>query len=83
MAGFAQRLIEPLGRPVVDQTALTGAFDVDLTCLQDNAAIDPSNAPNLPSLTSALREQLGLRLESTRALIEVLVIDRIQPPTSN
>ena len=83
MAGFAQRLIEPLGRPVIDQTGLTGAFDVDLTFLPDNPAIDPSNALNLPSLTSALREQLGLRLESARAPIEVLVIDRIQPPADN
>ena len=83
MAGFAQRLIEPLGRPVLDQTGLTGAFDVDLTFLPDNPAVDAANAPNVPSLTSALREQLGLRLESTRAPVEVLVIDRIQPPTSN
>jgi uncharacterized protein (TIGR03435 family) len=46
-------------------------------------AVDASNAPNAPSLMSALREQLGLRLESTRAAVEVLVIDRIQRPTGN
>jgi uncharacterized protein (TIGR03435 family) len=83
MAGLAQRLIEPLGRPVLDRTGLAGAFDVDLTFTPDNAVVDASTAPNAPSLMAALREQLGLRLESIRAPIEVLVIDRVQPPTQN
>ena len=83
MAGFAQRLIEPLGRPVLDRTGLAGAFDVDLTFLADNPAVDASNAPTAPSLMAALREQLGLRLESTRSQVEVLVIDQIRAPTAN
>ena len=83
MAGLAQRLIEPLGRPVLDRTGLAGAFDVDLTFLADNPTVDASNAQNAPSLMAALREQLGLRLESIRAPIEVVIIDRVQPPTEN
>lgn len=83
MAGLAQRLIEPLGRPVLDRTGLAGAFDVDLTFQPDNPTVDALAAPNAPSLMAALREQLGLRLESIRAPLEVLVIDRLQPPTQN
>lgn len=83
LAGLAQRLTDPLDRPVLDRTALEGAFDVDLTYLPDNPTVDASNAPNAPSLMAALREQLGLRLESSRAPIEVLVVDRVRPPTEN
>ena len=83
MAGLAQRLIEPLGRPVLDHTGLSGAFDVDLTYTSDNPTVDASNAPNAPSLVTALREQLGLRLESTRAPVRVLVIDGVRQPAEN
>ena len=54
-----------------------------LTYTPDNPVVDASNAPNAPSLITALREQLGLRLESTRAPVEVLVIDSVQKPTEN
>jgi uncharacterized protein (TIGR03435 family) len=83
MAGLSQRLIEPLGRPVLDRTGLAGAFDVDLTFQPDNPTVDAPAAPNAPSLMAALREQLGLRMESIRAPIEVLIIDRVRPPTQN
>jgi uncharacterized protein (TIGR03435 family) len=80
---IAERLVGFLGRLVLDRTGLDGAFDVDLTYLPDNPAVDASAGPNAPSLMTALREQLGLRLESTRAPVEVLVIDRVEPPTEN
>jgi uncharacterized protein (TIGR03435 family) len=83
LARFADILVQSLGRPVLDRTSLTGTFDLDLTFTPDNPVIDASNAPNAPSLITALREQLGLRLESTRAPMEVLVIDRVQQPTEN
>ena len=79
----AERLIAFLGRPVLDRTGLTGNFDVDLSYTPDNPTIDASNAPNAPSLTTAIREQLGLRLEPSKAPVEVLVIDRVKPPTEN
>jgi uncharacterized protein (TIGR03435 family) len=79
----AERLIEHLGRPVIDRTGLNGNFDVDLTYTPDNPVVDASNAPNAPSLMTALREQLGLKLESSRAPVDVLVIDRAQQPTEN
>ena len=83
MARFAERLVGSVGRPVVDRTGLDGAFDVDLTFTPDHPVVDASGAPNAPSLITALREQLGLRLESTRAPVDVLVIDRVQQPTEN
>ena len=83
LAGLAERLTDPLGRPVLDRTGLEGAFDIDLTYSPDNPSIDTSGAPNAPALMAAVREQLGLRLESSRAPVEVLVIDQIRPPTEN
>jgi uncharacterized protein (TIGR03435 family) len=76
-----------LGRNVIDRTGLTGTFDVHLKW-----AIDPLTSPAAPgaaqdlagpSLPTALQEQLGLRLESTRGPVEVLVIDHIERPSEN
>jgi uncharacterized protein (TIGR03435 family) len=79
----AERLIQFLGRPVIDRTGLTGNFDLDLSYTPDNPVVDASNAPNAPSLVTALREQLGLRLEPSKAPVEVLVVDRVRPPIEN
>ena len=83
MARFTERLVGFVSRPVLDRTGLTGTFDIDVTYTPDNPVVDTSNAPNAPSLITALREQLGLRLESTRAPVDVLVVDRVRPPTEN
>jgi uncharacterized protein (TIGR03435 family) len=83
MGRFAERLTAALGRPVLDRTRLDGSFDLDLTYTPDAAPLDASNAPNAPSLITALREQLGLRLESSRERVDVLVIDRVEAPTEN
>jgi uncharacterized protein (TIGR03435 family) len=65
--------------PVFDRTGLTGNFNIDLRWNPDPiAGIDAK----FPSLTTALQEQLGLRLESGRDTIEVLVIDRLERPTT-
>ena len=76
-------------RIVIDQTALTGSYDIDLTFTPDRlpqggpppGAPMPSIDPNGPSLFTAVQEQLGLKLESQRAPIEVLVIDHVERPT--
>jgi len=83
MGRLAQRFTGTLGRPMLDRTGLNGSFDVDLTFTPDNPSVDSADAPNAPSLLTAIREQLGLRLESTRTSVDVLVIDRVQPPTEN
>jgi uncharacterized protein (TIGR03435 family) len=86
MNGFAEVLRYLSGRPVVNRTGLSGAFDLDLTYSPDPDAGfrgGPPPATNAPALFTALREQLGLRLESGRGAVDVLVIDRANPPTAN
>jgi uncharacterized protein (TIGR03435 family) len=75
------------GRSVVDRTGLTGGWDADLTFAPEpNRGATPPDAPaaavnsDAPSLFTALQEQLGLKLESTRAPIEVVVIDSVERP---
>ncbi|HET9467428.1 MAG TPA: M56 family metallopeptidase, partial [Vicinamibacterales bacterium] len=73
---LARNLSQFLGRTVVDRTGLDGAFDLNLEW-------SPEQTPNatLPSIFTAVQEQLGLRLESHRTQVEVLVIDRVERPT--
>jgi uncharacterized protein (TIGR03435 family) len=80
---LVQRFVDILQRPVIDRTGLTGSFDVDLTYSADRPVVDASDAPNAPSFTTAVREQLGLRLDASRQPMEVLVIDRVSAPTAN
>ena len=78
------------GRPLLDQTGLTGTYDFDLKWTSeyltasakpgDNGANDP---PAGPSLFTALEDQLGLKLDSEKAPVEVLVIDHVEPPSAN
>ena len=81
------------GRIVVDKTGLIGAYDFTLTWTPDQMANRPPGAPpgpdaapvdpNGPSLFTAVQEQLGLKLESQRGPVAVLVIDRAEHPTEN
>ena len=79
------------GRFVIDKTGLTGKFDFHLEteisaerrqrmAEEANLLLGPSTAPPLPD---ALQQQLGLKLESTKGLVEFLVIDLIDRPSSN
>jgi uncharacterized protein (TIGR03435 family) len=80
-----------LDRPVVDQTAIPGRYDFNLTWTPDDSQFggrggqappaDPANAA--PGLFTAIQEQLGLKLEATKAPVDVLVIDRLEKPTEN
>ena len=64
-----------VGRVVIDKTGLSGRYDFSLVF-----AARPDD-PDQPSVFTALEEQLGLKLESGRAPLQVLVIDRIERPT--
>ena len=75
---LVQRLTSLVGRQVVDRTGLTGVFDFDLTWAPEQNA-DATG----PSVFTALQEQLGLKLESTRGPIDVLVIDHVVPLIPN
>jgi len=80
MEQLAGQLSANTRRPVLDKTGLTGTYDYKLEWLPDNAATADSN---LPSIYTAVEEQLGLKLESTKAPIEVVVIDRVERPSAN
>jgi uncharacterized protein (TIGR03435 family) len=88
------QLSQMTGRTVIDRTGLTGNFDLDLAWAPDPGQLPqgppppgapplPAIDPNAPSLFTALQEQLGLKLESQRAPVEVVVIDRIERPTED
>jgi uncharacterized protein (TIGR03435 family) len=70
-------------KPVVDQTALAGIFDFDLEFLSESGAAGIQPTKNTPRLPIAVEQQLGLALRATRAPIEVLQIERVEPPTPN
>jgi uncharacterized protein (TIGR03435 family) len=77
-----------LGRPVVDQTGLTGTFDFTMRWTPDSGApaMQETNAePALQgtSFFEALKDQLGLKLKPTNAPLNVLVIDHVERPSEN
>jgi uncharacterized protein (TIGR03435 family) len=90
MAHFVGPLTQLTRRPVLDETGLTGDFDVDVTFMPDQpvmlngGAAPPALAQSdRPPLMTAIQEDLGLKLEPRRREVEVLVIDRIERPSEN
>jgi uncharacterized protein (TIGR03435 family) len=94
MAGLATQLqLRVLDRPVIDQTGLTGRYDFTLDWRPDEfqfpnappqqraAAI--AAADTLPDLFTAFQQQLGLKLEATKAPTTTLVVDKVSKPTEN
>lgn len=78
MSGLAQLLSQVVGRPVIDRTGLIGQFRLQLA-YSPFGADDPNGVP----IETALREQLGLKLESSRTPTSVLIIDRAAKPQPN
>ncbi len=71
-------------RMVLDETNLTGKYDIDLRYAPDMDAPGQTQAdPNTPSLFTALQEQLGLKLESKKGPVEMFVIDHVERPSEN
>lgn len=94
MSRLATQILSQLtGRVVVDRTGLTGGYDIDLKWTPTPDQLPPGPPPpgielppidpNGPSLLTALQEQLGLRLDTERGPVDVLVIDRLQQPAEN
>ena len=88
--GLMQRAV--LDRPVLDQTGLKGRFDFTLVWTPDDSQFsgmgvkippptDTANAP--PNLYTAIQEQIGLKLEATKAPADVMVIDHVEKPSDN
>jgi bla regulator protein BlaR1 len=95
MANLARFLSSMLSRTVVDKTGITGEFDLHLTFTPGRPSVrspdvagprpaDGVAAPDLgPSIFTAIQEQLGLKLESAKGPVEILVIDRAERPSEN
>jgi uncharacterized protein (TIGR03435 family) len=94
IGGLVNFLTKQLGQQVYDKTGLTGLFDFKLEWTPGNEQAPGPFGPNPdappppadssgPSIFTALQEQLGLRLESTRGPVEVVVIDSAQRLTEN
>jgi uncharacterized protein (TIGR03435 family) len=85
MRQLAGQLARMTGRPVTDRTGLTAEFNLILTWSMDDQGPDPLNrpapGPDAPALSTALQEQLGLRLERARGPVEWLVIESVERPT--
>jgi uncharacterized protein (TIGR03435 family) len=82
MTQLANLLVLDVKRPVKDETGLQGDFAFTLEWNPDmRDTVDQPGAR--PSLFTALQEQLGLKLESTKGPVEVLAIDRAEKPSGN
>jgi uncharacterized protein (TIGR03435 family) len=92
MARIADELPVFAGRPVQDQTGLLGSFDFELTWTPDEYISNDGHAKMLngipvdmsaPSFFPAIQEELGLKLESSRGQVEILVIDQAENTSEN
>lgn len=91
MPQLAAQLSQFVGRLIVDRTGLTGSYEFDLTWASTPDQIPPGAPPgvalpfdpNAPTLVTALQEQLGLKLDSQRGPVQIVVVDRVEQPTEN
>jgi uncharacterized protein (TIGR03435 family) len=81
-----------LDRPMADQTGLTAKYDFNITFTPDDSMMGgvasklpppPAGVEVPPSLFAALQDQVGLKLEPTRAPVEVLVVDHVEKPSQD
>jgi len=91
-ADVVRLLSDFLERPLIDNTGLAGTFDMELQFTAARGSLPGAppgglaTAPatdDIPSIFTAVQEQLGLRLNATTGTADVLVIDRVTPPTEN
>jgi uncharacterized protein (TIGR03435 family) len=90
---LAPSLTGELNMPVVDNTGLTGIYDIDLKWSADpsrpdfgdvhNPADLPAPDPNRPEIFTAIKDQLGLELKAEKGPVDVIVIDHVERPTPN
>jgi len=76
-----------VGRPIIDQTGLTGRFDFNLEWIPDRESLPPGvELPpdsSGPSFAEALQEQMGIRMQPQKHTMNVLVIDHVEHPSAN
>lgn len=78
MTDFAGFLSRDMDRPVIDKTGIKGEFDLKLEWARDEAT-----ETTLPSIFTALQEQLGLKLDSGKGPVDILVVDSVEKPSEN
>lgn len=86
MVRLSSELSYILHRPVEDKTGLTGRYDMNLTWTPEEApgsGADSGSDEQAGSIFTALREQLGLKLVSSKASVETLVVDHVEKPSPN
>lgn len=85
ISALAKMLRFQLEREIVDKTGLKGRYDIDLKWQPDEGgdAKASGEAANLPTLPTALEEQLGLHLAAARGPVEAIVVDKAHMPTEN
>jgi uncharacterized protein (TIGR03435 family) len=96
LSNLAQTLSPQVGRIVLDKTELTGNYDFELTySFEGLGSVFPGGGPplvngapapvdpNMPNLFTALQEQLGLKLDSQRGPVDVIVIDSVEQPVAD
>jgi len=89
MAQLVNTLAQLVRRTVVDRTGLTGPWAFDLKFALDPSQMPfapppgaqlPPIEPDAPSINTAVEEQLGLKLESTRGPVDMVIVDRLGRP---
>jgi uncharacterized protein (TIGR03435 family) len=91
LTALATLLSTIIARPVIDRTSVTGKFDVNLVFVADDVTagipsprrIGDGDQAMPPSVMTALNHQLGLKLDSSKGPIEMLVIDHVERATEN
>jgi len=89
MAQLASNLSGQVQRIVVDRTGLSGGWDFEITFAPERPLNPPPGVefpaadPNAPSLFTAMQEQLGLKLQSAKGPVDVLVVERVEQPISD
>lgn len=83
MAQLADWLVTFVGAPVVDRTGLVGRFDVDVEHVSQRSAVPDASTSDAPSAFAAVQDQLGLRLDSVRGALDVIIVDGLHEPSEN
>jgi uncharacterized protein (TIGR03435 family) len=82
ISSLVDMLSSNLERIVIDKTGLADKYDIDLTWSRDDGKTTESDS-NVPSIFTALPEQLGLKLQPAKSPVKALVIDHVELPTEN
>ena len=89
MSELAQALSNFADRPIIDKTGIDGLFDINLTAFRPDrfgpnfAAEVHADPESLPTIFTMVEDQLGLKLESRKGPVVVIVIDSVQKPSEN